>query len=176
MPANSAILDHRPSVDTRVGILPTKAPGLSRGLSRQVVEMFGSRDKLPEVERPATSAATDFRVNHRTRKITKEDNELRKLFSEVSSHASIPPRARPDHCARPGHTALRFATSPLTSRRALQFDTNGDGCLDALEMTNVLKNMNKFESEAQVTAIIKGLDANGDGKVQLRELVGFRVS
>ena len=40
-------------------------------------------------------------------------------------------------------------------------------------MTNVLKTMNKFESEAQVTAIIKGLDANGDGKVQLRELAGF---
>ena len=131
------------------------------------MEMFGGRGNLPEVERPATSAATDFRLNHKPRKKTKEDNELRKLFAEASSHAPIPPRAHPGHCARPGHRPAICHTP--TSRRALQFDTNGDGCLDALEMTNVLKNMNKFESEAQVTAIIKGLDANGDGKVQLRE-------
>ena len=161
----SANLDRRPSADTRVGILPTKAPGLSRRDGAKVVEMFGGRGNLPEVERPATSAATDFRLNHKPRKKTKEDNELRKLFAEASSHAPIPPRAHSGHCARPGHR-------PAVCR-ALQFDTNGDGCLDALEMTNVLKTMNKFESEAQVTAIIKGLDANGDGKVQLRELAGF---
>ena len=40
-------------------------------------------------------------------------------------------------------------------------------------MTNVLKSMNLFESDGQVAAIIKGLDANGDGKVQLRELANF---
>ena len=56
---------------------------------------------------------------------------------------------------------------------SVQYDTNGDGSLDALEMTNVLKSMNLFESDGQVAAIIKGLDANGDGKVQLRELANF---
>ena len=99
----SANLDRRPSADTRVGILPTKAPGLSRRDGAKVVEMFGGRGNLPEVERPATSAATDFRLNHKPRKKTKEDNELRKLFAEASSHAPIPPRAHSGHCARPGH-------------------------------------------------------------------------
>lgn len=128
-------VDRRPSVDIRVGILPAQAPGLSRRDGAKVVEIFGGCDNFSEVERSATSAATDFRLNHKPRKKTKEDNQLRKLFNE--------------------------------------YDTNGDGSLDALEMTNVLKSMNLFESDGQVAAIIKGLDANGDGKVQLRELANF---
>ena len=59
----STAVDRRPSVDTRVGILPAQAPGLSRRDGAKVVEMFGGRDNLSEVERPATSAATDFRLN-----------------------------------------------------------------------------------------------------------------
>ena len=58
-------------------------------------------------------------------------------------------------------------------RRALQYDTNGDGSIDALELANVLKTIGKYESESQVEAIIKRMDTSGDGKVQLRELVGF---
>ena len=178
MPSDN--LDSRPSVDTRVGIIgaiAAIAPGrrLSRRDGAKVVEIFGGRDNLPEVERPATSAATDFRLNHKPRKKTKEDNELRKLFADASLHAPTPPRARLGRCrlpaTRPPPCDLPQAAN--TSRRTLQFDTNGDGSLDALEMTNVLKTMNKFESVAQVAAIIKGLDANGDGKVQLRELSGF---
>ena len=67
-------VDRRPSVDTRVGILPAQAPGLSRRDGAKVVEMFGGRDNS-EVERPATSAATDFRLNHKPRKKTKEDKK-----------------------------------------------------------------------------------------------------
>ena len=33
--------------------------------------------------------------------------------------------------------------------------------------------MNKYESYEQVESIIKGMDSDGDGKVQLRELCGF---
>ena len=50
----STAVDRRPSVDTRVGILPAQAPGLSRRDGAKVVEMFGGRDNLSEVERPAT--------------------------------------------------------------------------------------------------------------------------
>ena len=163
-------VDRRPSVDTRVGILPAQAPGLSRRDGAKVVEMFGGRDNLSEVERPATSAATDFRLNHKPRKKTKEDNQLRKLFNEASQvpapHRAPAPRAK---CA----PLLVAATSPNRALLSAQYDTNGDGSLDALEMTNVLKSMNLFESDGQVAAIIKGLDANGDGKVQLRELANF---
>ena len=102
-------VDRRPSVDTRVGILPAKAPGLSRRDGAKVVEMFGGRDNLSEAERPATSAATDFRLNHKPRKKTKEDNQLRKLFNEASQaptpHRAPAPRAK---CA----PLLVAATSP----------------------------------------------------------------
>ena len=102
-------VDRRPSVDTRVGILPAQAPGLSRRDGAKVVEMFGGRDNLSEVERPATSAATDFRLNHKPRKKTKEDNQLRKLFNEASQaptpHRAPAPRAK---CA----PLLVAATSP----------------------------------------------------------------
>lgn len=96
MPSDN--LDSRPSVDTRVGIIgaiAAIAPGrrLSRRDGAKVVEIFGGRDNLPEVERPATSAATDFRLNHKPRKKTKEDNELRKLFADASLHAPQPHRA-----------------------------------------------------------------------------------
>ena len=87
-------VDRRPSVDTRVGILPAKAPGLSRRDGAKVVEMCGGRDNLSEVERPAT----DFRLNHKPRKKTKEDNQLRKLFNEASQaptpHRAPAPRAK----------------------------------------------------------------------------------
>ena len=106
-------VDRRPSVDTRVGILPAQAPGLSRRDGAKVVEMFGGRDNLSEVERrgpPAlNSAATDFRLNHKPRKKTKEDNQLRKLFNEASQaptpHRAPAPRAK---CA----PLLVAATSP----------------------------------------------------------------
>ena len=106
----SANLDRRPSADTRVGILPTKAPGLSRRDGAKVVEMFGGRGNLPEVERPATSAATDFRLNHKPRKKTKEDNELRKLFAEASAHALQFHRAPIPATVPAPATALRFVT------------------------------------------------------------------
>lgn len=85
-------VDRRPSADTRVGILPAQAPGLSRRDGAKVVEMFGGRDNLTGVESPATITATDFRINHKPRKKTKEDNQLRKLFNEASQ-APIPHRA-----------------------------------------------------------------------------------
>ena len=106
----SANLDRRPSADTRVGVLPTKAPGLSRRDGAKVVEMFGGRGNLPEVERPATSAATDFRLNHKPRKKTKEDNELRKLFAEASAHALQFHRAPIPATVPAPATALRFVT------------------------------------------------------------------
>ena len=112
-------VDQRPSVDTRVGILPAQAPGLSRRDGAKVVEMFGGRDNLSEVERPATSAATDFRLNHKPRKKTKEDNQLRKLFNEASqvpiSHRAPAPRAK---CARRRNSPNRALRSMILTAMA----------------------------------------------------------
>ena len=106
-------VDRRPSVDIRVGILPAQAPGLSRRDGAKVVEMFGGCDNFSEVERSATSAATDFRLNHKPRKKTKEDNQLRKLFNEAS-RTPIPHRA-----PAPRAKSARLLAAEMSPKRAL---------------------------------------------------------
>ena len=57
--------------------------------------------------------------------------------------------------------------------RFAEADQNGDGSIDAIELTDALKAIGKYESEQQVSELIKTMDSSGDGKVQLRELIAF---
>ena len=76
--------DRMPPTDRKtstVGALYTKA-AMSRRDGAAVMEMFGACDNIPGVN-------ADFRLNHKPRKRTKEDNELRKRFAEACLRVSI---------------------------------------------------------------------------------------
>ena len=58
-------------------------------------------------------------------------------------------------------------------QRFAEVDQDGDGSIDAIELADALKRMGRYESEAQVQRIIEAIDINGDGRVQLREMMEF---
>lgn len=51
------------------------------------------------------------------------------------------------------------------------FDDNGDGFVDRGELTGILKNLNMYENELQVSNLIKEVDKNNNGTVEFDEFL-----
>ena len=54
-----------------------------------------------------------------------------------------------------------------------EVDTDRSGAIDRKEMTEALKQMGKYESEAQIDATMKEIDKDGNGRIELRELIEY---
>lgn len=109
-----------------VGVLPV-AKKLHKEEETAIAKLFGKQQ--------AAKDNSQFRLNHKQRRRTKEDNQIRTSFNAA--------------------------------------DRDGDGAIDKVELAQALQSMGKYESESQVEMIIRALDINGNGTVELRELMAF---
>ncbi|XP_075255144.1 neo-calmodulin-like [Convolutriloba macropyga] len=56
------------------------------------------------------------------------------------------------------------------------FDRNGDGVLDASEISKIMRSMGERLSEREIQAMINEADRNGDGKIDIDEFVKMLLS
>ena len=54
-----------------------------------------------------------------------------------------------------------------------EFDLNGDGSLDKQEIANLLRVCDRYTNDDAVEALVDAVDDNGDGRIQLRELLDY---
>lgn len=58
-------------------------------------------------------------------------------------------------------------------QRFNEVDADRSGSIDRLELTEALQAMNRYDNEAQVDSLMQAMDTDGDGKVQMRELIQY---
>ncbi|PSS24072.1 Calmodulin-like protein [Actinidia chinensis var. chinensis] len=85
--------------------------------------------------------------------------------SQLITAAPLPPPAPSPPVAR---TLRRMSSDEL--RRVFQmFDKNGDGRITKKELNDSLENMGIFIPDSELTQMIKKIDVNGDGCVDINE-------
>merc|ERR1711991_275910 len=73
----------------------------------------------------------------------------------------------------------KYKAPPSSSKELLEafkvFDINGDGSISASELSEALTTLGDPLPEVQVKELIKTLDKNGNGKIEIAEFVAFLV-
>lgn len=54
-----------------------------------------------------------------------------------------------------------------------EVDTDHSGAIDRKELTDALKQMGKYESEQQIDDLMTQIDKDGNGRIELRELISY---
>ena len=147
---------------------------MAKGRGAKEIEMEHMTDKMMEdpVSKGIENTNGDLNTNEQSG-VMKAETEMQKGVEAVEQPE--PPETK---------TEVEFA---LNKEHMEQFDKNGDGLLDASEITaeikaamEVMKVVNKKKSKLAekkgLTDLIRALDTNKDGKIQIKELSGTNAT
>jgi calmodulin len=56
------------------------------------------------------------------------------------------------------------------------FDKDGDGCITSKELGTVMRSLGQHPTEAEIADLVKGVDTDGNGKIDFKEFTNMMIS